>query len=586
MLRIYSKARFRSVLRPTQRAFCESAFEAVVASDGNISFSEFPISLLQASDSTLYLDPICLQMDQSLLKCGTPEELLTMLTTHRGVLFVHNLVTALSLLADMSQESIPFSKAQKFKYPGQLERVDRDRLLSDPRYVLLIRDLLEKAPYLDLESIRKIMADMRKLDHCHFQLFGALLRRVYSVDLGQSDIATAVSIGQDFEWAGFSKAQSFYGRLSDLVEKDAHNLSKKDSLNALLMFSRLGKLYPSVMDRLVGMLPYQTQCMTERELGISAIAASEFGAAVPTAPAGIASIANELMSRENMFKSGNVRHWIRVGIALRRVNVMNSNFLNALWIRSLQELRACAQQRERMEPSISSISDLGSMVESCAYFGQGSASDLTDVIFPHLMDHLDIVTEETAIRILFGAAMFPASVTPRSAPTISLLIRKVASATDSWEKHKLKIFSIWITKIMQFDFVDSEFRKLVIDSSLSHYLIARRGYGVPYPEDSLPLFEAFKMASEDAACGEVLFNEWIPDSPFNADILIPEMRIAILVLSRFSIEGNPVGSDLLEIKNVESLGWKVLPIDRKKLRENFSLAKDSLLTHTYRSAPS
>lgn len=63
------------------------------------------------------------------------------------------------------------------------------------------------------------------------------------------------------------------------------------------------------------------------------------------------------------------------------------------------------------------------------------------------------------------------------------------------------------------------------------------------------------------------FNAWIPNSPYNADILIPDDRTAILVLSRFGSDGKPVGTDLLQVKQIESLGWRVIALDRKQLME-------------------
>ena len=534
-----------------------------------------------ASSQTLYLDPICRQMDQRLLKCDSPDEVLTALTTHRGVMFVHNLVTAVTALARMSVEAMPFSRAQKFQYPGQLERIDRDRLLGDPRYVVLVRDLRDNASKLDLESIEKIMSAMRNLDHCHFKLFGALLKRVYAVDLSNADISTAVSIGQDFEWAGFSKAETFYNRLSALVEKQADTLSKRNCLNALIMFSRLGKIYPSVMKNLVTSLELHVHDMSIRELGIVSIAASEYGSSVGGVASLLDRVSDELLRRSEDFGSHQLRDWIRVGISLRRVNVDKRSFLESLWTRSLDEVKLCSNQRERLEPSVSSVSDLGLMRDACAHFGVGSAKELRESILPYLLDHLDIVTEETAIRVLFALSMFPAAVTPVTAPTVSLLIRKVGSATDSWERHKLKIFFVWISKCMQFDFVDSEFRKLIIDSSLAHFLMARRGYGVPYAEDSWGLFEAVK---EEVGTTQVFFNECIPNSPFHADILLPELRVAVLVLSRFASEGGAaVGTDLLQIRNIESLGWKTIAVDRRILRSDFSLAVNqtkSLIAHS------
>jgi hypothetical protein len=122
--------------------------------------------------------------------------------------------------------------------------------------------------------------------------------------------------------------------------------------------------------------------------------------------------------------------------------------------------------------------------------------------------------------------------------------------------------AIIVAKAMQFDFVDAEFRKLVTDACLAHWLVGRRGYGVPYPEVSQWLFSALAQEAEGE---KLLFNAWIPDSPYNADILLPDQRVALLVLSRFGSHGKPVGVDLVQQRLIESLGWRVVAIDRRSL---------------------
>jgi hypothetical protein len=133
--------------------------------------------------------------------------------------------------------------------------------------------------------------------------------------------------------------------------------------------------------------------------------------------------------------------------------------------------------------------------------------------------------------------------------------------------------TIFFSKILQFDFVESELKKFVIDSCLAHWLLSRRGYGVPYPEVSQSMFSAVKEAFEDSS---ILFNEWIPNSPYNGDIVFPNEKIVVFVLSRFSDTGRPVGIDLVQVDLVRRLGWHVIPVDRKKLMGSLKDTVDDL----------
>lgn len=512
--------------------------------------------------STVYANPICLQMDQRILAAVTPEEILTVLVTHRGALFVHNLVTSLVSLSHMARQSVPFSRAKELRNPDLYEKTERDKMLSDPRYDLLIRDLIDYSQQLDLKSIQTILLSLERLDHCQYKLVGALLKRIYSMDITADQISTIVSIGQSLEWAGFAKAESFYTKLALVVETECQEMSKRDFLNSLVLYSKLDRLHAGAMAALAKQIPSRLADMSAREMGIAAIGVSEFGSAVGGSPEAVDGIATRMLSLEQF----PVREMIRTAVSLRRVNVANREFLSAALRTITHQLEEAQSMRERMESSVANIADVSQLFYSAAYFGIGDPRDISTILLPYIQDNFDVVTEESAIRFLFTVSMFPECVTATTGPLISLLIRKIASATDSWEKHKSLIISVFFSKCMQFSFIDSEFRKLVIDSSLSHYLTARRGYGVPYPETSHGLFSALKEAASDTAV-EMQFNAWIPNSPYNADILIPKDRTAILVLSRFGSDGKIVGTDLLQAKQIESLGWRVIALDRKQLME-------------------
>ncbi|CAJ1404054.1 unnamed protein product [Effrenium voratum] len=89
-------------------------------------------------------------MDQMLLKCEQPEAVLALLVTHRGVFFVHNLVTAIQVLASLDEVKDPIAL---------------NRLLRDPRYDLLLRDLVRFVPKLDFQAMTHIVHCLQQLDH-------------------------------------------------------------------------------------------------------------------------------------------------------------------------------------------------------------------------------------------------------------------------------------------------------------------------------------------------------------------------------------------------------------------------------------
>ncbi|CAE7519481.1 unnamed protein product [Symbiodinium natans] len=101
--------------------------------------------------ATLYVNPICSQMDQMLLKCEEIESVLALLVTHRGVFFVHNLVTAIQVLASLAEDT---------KDPMEV-----NRLLRDPRYDVLLRDLFHFVPKLDFLAMTNVACSLQQLDH-------------------------------------------------------------------------------------------------------------------------------------------------------------------------------------------------------------------------------------------------------------------------------------------------------------------------------------------------------------------------------------------------------------------------------------
>ncbi|KAL8449018.1 hypothetical protein Emed_003370 [Eimeria media] len=55
----------------------------------------------------LFSSPLCLQIDQLICSCEQPDEILRLLVSHRAALYVHNLVTALKALAELTVKGGP-----------------------------------------------------------------------------------------------------------------------------------------------------------------------------------------------------------------------------------------------------------------------------------------------------------------------------------------------------------------------------------------------------------------------------------------------------------------------------------------------
>ncbi|CRG94758.1 conserved Plasmodium protein, unknown function [Plasmodium gallinaceum] len=56
-------------------------------------------NILDETNSMIYINEICLKMDQVILKCQHYEDILSILVTHRGALFLQNLITAIRMLS-------------------------------------------------------------------------------------------------------------------------------------------------------------------------------------------------------------------------------------------------------------------------------------------------------------------------------------------------------------------------------------------------------------------------------------------------------------------------------------------------------
>ncbi|UKK02510.2 hypothetical protein MACK_002603 [Theileria orientalis] len=195
----------------------------------------------EVEPSALYVNPICMQLDQLMYNCTNHEELLNLLVTHRGAMYLHNLVTVMKILrsyveaedkdeyrpdcddlylgykrifkkeAEKNEVSVDlssFTESEKdvirkaeselvshFRDPRNEEYVKvnnhnrelRDAIIRDERYDLLLQDLYVNKNKLDVISICNVIMTLDALDHRYYRLYNGLLKRLLSMDITFED---------------------------------------------------------------------------------------------------------------------------------------------------------------------------------------------------------------------------------------------------------------------------------------------------------------------------------------------------------------------------------------------------------------
>ncbi|KAF4691242.1 H/ACA snoRNP pseudouridylase subunit [Perkinsus olseni] len=210
----------------------------------------------------VYLNPICQQMDAKLRKLKTTEEILAAIITHRGVMFVQNLVTAVEMLAatvddeaaglvDVTKEG-RYLMDQVMSAPVEEKQTRKNMLVNDltrdPRYKLLLRDIGEYAENLDTRAIADVLGSLQSLGHRQFALCGKLLRTLYKPNLSVDSLHTMLEIAGGLQWMGFIRAHKFYASLALAVSR-APTLTMEEIALGLRAFGRLENVHPPFFEK-------------------------------------------------------------------------------------------------------------------------------------------------------------------------------------------------------------------------------------------------------------------------------------------------------------------------------------------------
>ncbi|AFZ81065.1 hypothetical protein BEWA_004730 [Theileria equi strain WA] len=200
---------------------------------------------------SIYINPVCMQLDQLLHNCDNYDSLLGVLVTHRGVMYLHNLVTVMTLLRDFAEKDkgefqpdaddlfAGYSEMHSKQKTAHTTSIDESRLtktqkailakakseilvhLEDPknehymkasqhsrklsdaiirderllhvsslnlyRYDLLLQDLYVNRNKLDIASACHVIISLDSLGHKYFRLYNGILKHLLRMPMPFSD---------------------------------------------------------------------------------------------------------------------------------------------------------------------------------------------------------------------------------------------------------------------------------------------------------------------------------------------------------------------------------------------------------------
>eukprot|EP00929_Paragymnodinium_shiwhaense_P104659 TRINITY_DN69275_c0_g1_i1.p1 TRINITY_DN69275_c0_g1~~TRINITY_DN69275_c0_g1_i1.p1 ORF type:complete len:660 (-),score=101.84 TRINITY_DN69275_c0_g1_i1:90-2069(-) len=531
------------------------------------------LSAWVAPGSEVYANPICSQMDQTLLKCDDIEDVLALLVTHRGVFFVHNLVTAIQMLAALAEE--------------RGDKLVVHELLRDPRYDLLVRDLLRFVPKLDFLAMTNVACSLWQLDHKHYLLLRRMLRPLLKQPV--PDMATLLRCAQAYAWAGYRAQNDFYTRCAQEMGAAADFLNTTQLVEACAVFGHVETYHQAFFvpaERVLlgqGLLLRQpaassgegatttalSVAVADRQLRPDEVSviAKAFAAHLRTGHDSIFDAVAQYVAveAENM----SIPLLARCAGAFRRLVLRYDAAIEASLKRTSVELERAWLLRRRIKGV--RPSDVSTLLECAAYFG--IQSDMTRIALQYLEDHVDEVDEASAIQIVY--AMSALGCTGMLPNFLLLVFRKIGAGT-SWEADKIRVFHLWVCQLLQFPWLDVRLPRRCISGGLRTWVLHRRGYGSPFPR------EVRQIADELQLMGvSVQTFVPVPETPYEVDLAINGRKDALLVQSELSRNTlDPVGCTLLQLRHLRSRGWRCAVVPRR-LWATLQEADDEQARQTY-----
>ena len=523
---------FRALRRQLRKVPGLWRHAATVSAEAAQVPSVLPLEHWQSAE--LYVNPICSQMDQMLLKCEEVESVLALLVTHRGVFFVHNLVTAIQVLASLDEV---------LEDPIAL-----NRMLRDPRYDVLLRDLIRFVPKLDFLAMTNVACSLKQLDHKYYSVFSRMLQPL--MQHPKPEISTALRCMEAYCWAGYHQQSHFFRRFAQVFSESMTDLELHQVVESAVLFSGAAEyqdiFFEAADQRLFGNLSH----LSPHDFSLIA---SAFTAHLNTQHDELLAQVAQLLEAQAMEMD-----FVDIARCLRAFHRSVLFFPNAIQAGlnacSVPLYRAWLLRKRSGELKPVHVAEL---LESAAFFGVHS--DLTRVALEYLVDYVDVIPERAAIQVVFAMCM--TGTVGNHSRLLRFLFRKIGSGT-AWEKQRVRVFQIWLSQLLQFPWLDCRLKRRCIDAGLRAWCLHRGGYGCPHPEEVREM-----SAVLDTMMVEHQSFVPVKHTAYELDLVIGDRKVALLVSSETARNTlTPVGGTLLQIKHLQDRGWRCVVIPLRAWR--------------------
>lgn len=478
--------------------------------------------------STMYLNPICAQLDKLLLESETPDDVFKLVVTHRGAFFVHNLVTCMRLL--------PLTQSQ-------VREGEARAMFDDPRYALLIADVLKYRADLDLNAMDEVCKAMKQLDHKHFKIFTNLYNHILKHEINNTQhVDSILSLAETYHWAGFPETD-ILNKLLSAIESRPEIANDRQLMKCLDLSKALGftkqSLFDSVATRIDGVLSRASapvgQSLTRLsksvagainngnnnnsgtmvtrggdvvqlgvpkafDRGMVAKAAASLSACRSPAVLSVVNNVCGLLAHEQAHPAlWSAQAILDVVSAMRQADLLHRPAFGS----ALNVIGNHLKESERAgRPPAVTLKSLCQLMESMAYFPMKDKHLVEQThlaAMKVLTDQDHALTETDSTRVVYSSCiMHPKILSKDVAETkddhavqysFKYLWRKIGSTT-AWEKHAPLAFQLFISHQSQFPNADlPPIPRRTINEGWRQFALRRRGMGPRFPAEGSDLHQ-------------------------------------------------------------------------------------------------
>eukprot|EP00916_Digyalum_oweni_P013722 GHVL01022523.1.p1 GENE.GHVL01022523.1~~GHVL01022523.1.p1 ORF type:complete len:546 (-),score=40.19 GHVL01022523.1:890-2527(-) len=482
----------------------------------------------------IYVNPVCKKMDQLILACDNFEDLFKLIVTHRGVFFVHNLVTTLQMIGVVSLDSKPIRLREA---------------LRDNRLEVLIDDLSKFSDQLSFEAITQILSALKILGHKHLRLFAHLQRPLSTVPL-PADIGMVIQCASCLRWAGYDSHVLYHRSAAHLVTV-LNDLTNDNLIDIITTFGQT-KFYNTIlMNKADTLIQKRFKEFSPLQLAIIADRLSKSSKYSHNTV--LSWVASDVARQVRSFE---INQCISCLLAFRRAELKFSSTIQAVANRMSPHLRVAYNTRRK---ALISANTLCAFTESCAYLDV-YPEEAISLSLSLIESDVDEVDEMGATQATYALCAF--QLTDKYSYLLSLLWKKIGSTTV-WEQQKTLVFQLWICHMIQFPWLDVDLHIRCVQDGMRAWAFSRGGFGVPFPTQA----EQVSDCLAELGCAHYLFVQ-ISGGPYELDIVLENSRHAILIVDEGckNEQGCVTGITLLQFNHLKQMGWRPWAIQRSDWR--------------------